>query len=239
MKRVFLANGDSFTAGDELADFSRKPFRRSAYTWAPVLSRFIQCDRFINAAASGNSPQAIARTTLEAVSAALKACCCRELLVGVMWGPVSRMEVADEAGEWQQLLPGKADHGLHKLWFRHFHNDFYCTFSFLQSILTVQHFLKHLQISYFMLTVESAVQECVKLRAYPAAAYLFDLVDWDVFYFLPQADCRYCGFYHWALQNGHSTYPQGHLRERSHEELVQVCLGPWVRSKFLFREVYE
>ena len=238
-----IANGDSFTAGDEMPDHSRDNRIRSNHTWAPVLTRALNIPVLGNIAWGANSPQAIARTTIESLHDLVTSLGVQPqgVLVGVMWGIVNRFEYVhqDRPGEWVPIYPTLAARGDAKAtqWYKNFFSDYYGAYNYLESIRSLQSFLREHGFPFFMTTVCSPFDPSGKEDGYcdnPRLNYLRDLIDWESFYFVPHPSNAACGFRTWGVDNGYPTYPGHHLKEAAHADYVRMHLAPWVAKRFGF-----
>lgn len=231
MIKILVTNGDSNTAGDEMPD--------PGFTWPYRLAVACGFEGISNIAQGGNSPQAICRTTIEALHELVdvRKINPEELLFGIMWGIVERTEFADENGTWIKAYPSAMDDPKIRPWYQHYQSAYFDLFRFLSSIHYLQLVLKSYGVRYFM---ASAVHPLEKGAAYdplsrdfPSLRYLRGMIDWDAFHFVPHPTKQYRGFLAFAEEQDFPQFPYGHYREIAHEEYVKQHLGPWVKSRFL------
>jgi hypothetical protein len=226
---ILVAGGDSFVWGSELADSSHGgKDGYSSNTFAALLANQFEF-KYKCAAYPGNSNNAIARTTMLA--------CKQEenrVAVIVAWTFMPRFEFRFNH-DWESINPHNCKISLANFsdyFFKHVGHDIeYQSYNTLQSILTLQTYLKKYNIPYLFTAADNNFcSNCDKLTA--DTKILWELIDWNQWWFFPEAKENWLtttprGFYQWAAENKYSMGPQGHPLEDAHRDAALL-----IKEKF-------
>jgi len=226
MPKYLLANGDSFTAGDGLSDFSHKLKKKSILTWPGVLCRQANIPLFCNIAEScGGSAQQIARTTIYTLHDLLYKHNIQpdDILVGLMYGAYVRFEIPLIGKGWVKGYMGNKEKMI-QTWLRYCFSYETSAFFYFQHIYLLQSYLEKLNISYFMM---NTINNIFDLNGQEYELYK-QLINFDKFFFISDNDNKY-GFVQWAEMKKYRQTPCTHYYEDAHNDFVIQYSIPWLK----------
>jgi hypothetical protein len=221
---ILVAGGDSFVWGSELADSPNGgPIGFSSNTFPALLAKQYGFE-YNCAAYPGNSNNAIARTTILACKQAEN-----QVAVIVTWTFMPRFEFRFN-NKWESINPHnckKEFSAFSDYFFKHVGLDrVYQSYNTLQSILTLQTYLKEHNIPYMFTASDNNF--CSDPNSLPEdTRTLWELVDWNQWWFFPEANEHWLtttprGFYQWAMENKYTIGPHGHPLEDAHKDAAEL-----------------
>lgn len=227
--RLLVANGCSFTWGDELAERD--------HAWPHVLGRQLGVD-VVNLGICGGSNRRMVRTTVAALPgiAAERGLPAASVLYLVMWASVERFEFFDpddtDAGgrspwlpgdeRWHRVLPWAARRRdrISRMFYRHMYSDQGAIETFLADWVLAQSFLELSGFRYGFLAARPL------LRGFDPPQRLLRLL--DPAHVLGGA----AGMDQYAMQEvtmgRHEYGPRGHPLTAAHLEYTRTVITPWV-----------
>jgi len=227
MPQIFLANGDSYTAGDGMSDYSHQQSERSKLTWPGALCRAVNIPNWVNIAESGGgSAHQIARTTIAVLHELLYKhhMAPQNILVGVMYSIYFRFELPVEGKGWVRGYLGNKEKIIQS-WIKYCLNEKSAAFYFYQHVYLLQSYLEKLGVNYFMMSIKNDFLDLNDTEYEPYKKQ----INFDKFFYINNNDKKY-GFYDWGVENNYKQTPCSHFYEDAHNDFVNQHLIPWLKE---------
>jgi|694.fasta_scaffold05766_14 hypothetical protein len=187
-----------------------------------------------NYAVNGAGNGYISRSVIHGVETALKSSNPQELLVGVMWSSIHRLEnyhsdtdrfksrftfrfIDNDEGCWVSLRPWEEDNYTISYIKNYYDPVGSCIYA-LEHIVRTQWYLKSVNVKYFMSIFNEAGLPEESMMKHPNVKHLYDMIDWSNF--LPVKTC-----WDWCLNSGFACLPE-HLRNHSNLEVRYRATHP-------------
>lgn len=224
MLQKFIVSGCSFTEGLPI---------EGKMAWPTYVAKHINVP-LNNFAANGAGNGYISRSIIHAVDAALQKLDHNDLLVGIMWSGVNRLEnyhsntdkfkfrttyrvIDNDTGCYVSLRPWEEDNYTIS-YIKNYYDPIGSSVIALEHILRTQWYLKSIKVKYFMSMFHIAGFPEESVMENPNVKHLYNMIDWSNF--LPVKN-----YWDWCVNSGLPGYPE-HLKNHSNQELRYKATHP-------------
>jgi len=230
-----IAFGDSFTRGDELADWNalrqKSPLRSSQFTWPALIAKSLNCD-YKCCAIGGKGNQWISWQVASRIE--------QDTLCIVNWSWFERFDYIDVVtDQWKTTHPRHEDK-LNHYFYRNLDSDIWNLHRNLQQIHSTISLLKQNNIDFIMTCLDTQYSltyndmrppEFGNTNWKPAVSNLQEQV-------LPHiVDFEGMSFLEWSKHNSFELGPNGHPLEKAHSEAANYILDKC--NKYLYNKRIE